>query len=168
MRLRHGWIRWGVGLVLAITAVLALSASASAQTGTVSASAAALKCRATFGFAQVTLPGIGAVDVVDHLTTRGKGAEQFSATAFPPHEEPVTVVQLSTLEHAACAKTRNESKFSADGLAVFLGQERYSMSLTVRIFGGHTYLSLFLLKPGFKSLRVTEAELAPWCKEVIV
>ena len=42
------------------------------------------------------------------------------------------------------------------------------MSLTVRIFGGHTYLSLFLLKPGFKSLRVTEAELAPWCKEVII
>ena len=76
--------------------------------------------------------------------------------------------ELFTAGGADSYRGENESKFSADGLAVFLGQERYSMALTIRIFGGHTFLSLFLLKPGFKSLRVTEAELAPWCKEVIV
>lgn len=182
MDLRHGLSRWGVGLVLTVAAVLAFSASTFAQTKTVSARAAALRCHVILGFGQVTLPGIGTVDLLDHLTASGKGIEQFEASTFdtdddsgtvdddPPgtdDDEPETVLQLSTLEHAACGITRKETKFSADGLAVFQGQERYAMALTFRFFGGHTYLSLFLVKPGFKSLRVTNAELAPSCSKEV-
>lgn len=160
---RAGLLRWGIGLALAVTAVLTFSASAGARTR--SARAATVTCTTIVGAGQVTVPGAGTLTVVDHLTTDG-GTEQFEARTFPPFGGPA-LVQLSQVEHAACAKTSREARFSADGLATYAGHERYSISLTFRFFGGHTYLSLYLVKPGFKSLRFTDVEFTPWCTEAI-
>jgi hypothetical protein len=166
---RHGLLRLGVGLLLAVAGTLALSASAFAQTEAASVQALGARCTTIIGSAGLVVPGTGDVDVVDHLTTGGHGVPLFSVTVDTdtlPEEPPL--VQLTKLEHAACGKTGIEAAFSADGLATVSGEPGYGIALTFRKYRGTDYLTLNLAKNGHKVLTLTNVELVPCPFELIL
>ena len=156
---RHGLLRWGIGMLLAIAATLAFSTSAFASAGG--------RCTTIIGSAQLTAPGMGFLNVADHLTTGGHGLQQFSVTLVYLPEEP-PVVELTKLEHAACGKTPLESTFSADGKASVSGEPGYGIALTFRKYRGTDYLTVNLAKNGRKVLTLTNLEIVPCPFELIL
>jgi len=145
--------------LLAMTATLGFSSNAIAAPG---------RCTAIIGSAQLVAPGMGFLNVSDHLTTGGKGRQLFTVTlVYLPEEEP-PVVELTKLEHAACGKTRLESTFSADGKASVSGEPGYGIALTFRKYRGTDYLTVNLAKNGRKVLSLTNLEIVPCPLELIL